>query len=187
MEGRPITQPIEIQLLPCNAGKDIKAMEQITNIINRVYAKAEKGFWMDGTKRTTVDEISALTRNGEMAVARMKGKIVGCIRIHQADDETGEFGMLAVDDHYQGAGIGRKLIRFAEHKCQKENLRKMQLELLVPQEGSHPTKLSLENWYIRIGYHPVHTVSVESLFPQLAQMLAIPSKFIIFRKELEMQ
>src|SRR5699024_11596673 len=61
------------------------------------------------------------------------------------DQETGELGMLAVDDKYQGTGIGRELIRFAEERGKKENLRKMLLELLVPIEGSHPTKVILEN------------------------------------------
>jgi hypothetical protein len=52
----------------------------------------------------------------------------------------------------------------------------MQLELLVPQKGSHPAKVILENWYACIGYHPVHTEIIDASFPKLAQMLAIPSK-----------
>lgn len=92
--------------------------------------------------------------------------------------------MLAVDEEYQGIGIGRALIRFAEQKCREENLRMMQLELLVPEKGSHPTKIILENWYTRIGYHPVHTKTIDALFPKLVQMLATPCKFIIFQKEL---
>ena len=107
-----------------------------------------------------------------------------CVRIQQLDDYTGEFGMLAVDEKHQGNGIGRALIQFAEEKCKSENLQKMQLELLVPQEGSHPFKTILEKWYTRIGYDPVHTETVESLFPDLAPQLAIPCQFIIFQKEL---
>lgn len=177
-------QSIEIQMLPSNASNNLADMEHITNIVNRVYAASEKGLWLDGQARTTAEEIVEFTSSGEMAVARSMGQIVGCIRVRTLDHETREFGMLAVDDEYQGNGIGRELIRFAEQKCQKENLRKMQLELLVPQEGSHPAKVILENWYTRIGYYPIHTETVEALFPKLAHMLAIPCKFVVFQKEL---
>lgn len=179
-----ITQSIEIQMLLHSTSTNIGIMERIANIVNRVYAASEGGFWMHGTVRTTVAEIAEFTRNGEIALAKSKGQIVGCIRVRQINKDTGEFGMLAVDDEYQGSGIGRELIRFAEQKCQKEHLRKMQLELLVPQEGVHPAKEILKNWYTRLGYQPIRTETVEALFPKLAQMLAIPSKFIIFQKEL---
>lgn len=182
--GVLITQSIDIEMLPCNASTNMQDMEHITNIINRVYAIAEESLYKHGAVRTTVQEIEEFTRNGEIAVARSMGEIVGCVLIRRIDQEMGEFGMLAVDDAYQGAGIGKKLIRFAEQKCQKEHLRKMQLELLVPKEGTHPTKIILENWYTSLGYHQVHTETIDALFPRLVQMLAIPCKFIIFQKEL---
>lgn len=177
-------QSIDIQMLPCNARTNMADMEHMTNIVNRVYAASEESLWMHGAVRTTVAEMAALTSDGEIAVARSMGKIVGCVRVRGIDEETGEFGMLAVDEAYQGTGIGRELIGYAEQKCQEEHLCKMQLELLVPQEGSHPAKVILENWYARIGYHPVHTETIDASFPKLAQMLAIPCKFVVFQKEL---
>ena len=177
-------QSIEIQMLPCNASTNMVDMEHITNIVNRLYAASEESFWMHGAVRTTVAEMAEFTSGGEIAVARSMGQIVGCVRVRRIDKETGEFGMLAVDDEYQGTGIGRELISFAEQKCQKEHLHKMQLELLVPLKGSHPAKVILENWYTRIGYHPVHTETIDASFPNLAQMLAIPCKFVVFQKEL---
>lgn len=175
---------IDIQMLPHHLSTNIGKMEHITDIVNRVYALAEEGLYKHGGVRTTVEEMKEFTSNGEIAVARSKGKIVGCVRIRLLDQETGEFGMLAVDDKYQGTGIGRELIRFAEERGKKENLRKMLLELLVPIERSHPTKVILENWYVRMGYHPVGTETIESLYPRIAQMLAIPCKFVVFEKEL---
>jgi len=137
-----------------------------------------------GAFRTTAAEIAELTNSSEIAVAQSMGQIIGCVRIRRIDQETGEFGMLAVDDTYQGTGIGRQLIRYAEQKYKKEQLRKMQLELLVPQEGTHPDKVILGNWYSRIGYQPTHTENIDASFPRLAEMLAIPCKFIVFQKEL---
>nr|WP_304220029.1 GNAT family N-acetyltransferase [Fredinandcohnia onubensis] len=177
-------QSIEIQMLPRNESTNIVEMEHIANIVNRVYAASEGSLWNPGAFRTTPEEMAELTKSGEIAVAQFMGKIVGCVRVRKIDQETGEFGMLAVDDKYQGTGIVRELIRFAEQKCQKEHLRKMQLELLVPQEGSHPDKVILEKWYTRLGYQPIHTEDIDVSFPRLAEMLAIPCKFIVFQKEL---
>lgn len=178
-------QSVEIQMLPCSVSTNRVDMEQITNIVNRVYASSEDDLWLNRTVvRTTVAEVAEYTCSGEIAVARSMGQIIGCIRIRRIDQETGEFGMLAVDDEYQEIGIGRKLISFAEQKCQKEHLHHMQLELLVPLKGSHPAKVILENWYTRIGYQPVHSKNIEHSFPKLAQMLAVPCKFVVFEKEL---
>lgn len=175
-------QSIEIEILSRNA--DFDTIEHITNIVNRVYAKSEKGLWLNGALRTTVEEVKEFVRREEIAVARIMNQIVGCIRICQIDKETGEFGMLAVAEEYQGNGIGRKLIHYAEEKFRKEQYQKIQLELLVPKKGNHPAKVILEKWYTRIGYRPVHTDSIESLIPKMAQMLAIPCKFIVFQKEI---
>lgn len=172
-------------MLPSNESTNIKDLEFITNMVNRVYAASEKGLWKQGAVRTTVEEIAEFTSHREMAVARLAGRIVGCVRIQRIDEETGEFGMLAVDEEYQGMGIGRELIRFAEQTCRKEHVRKMQLELLVPSEGAHQAKVILENWYKRLGYQPIYTESVEALFPKLAHLLAIPCKFIVFQKNLK--
>ncbi|HLQ95096.1 MAG TPA: GNAT family N-acetyltransferase [Pseudogracilibacillus sp.] len=111
-------------------------------------------------------------------------EIVGCVRVQQVDCETGEFGMLAVNNRYQGNGIASKLVRFAEQKFQNEQFRKMQLELLIPQEVSHPAKAFLEGWYNRIGYQRVYIESFETSYPRLARMLAIPCKFVVFQKGL---
>ncbi|MEH7223230.1 GNAT family N-acetyltransferase [Bacillus sp. JJ1566] len=177
-------QSIEIHMLPCNESTNLVEMEHIANIVNRVYEASEGSLWIPGASRTTAAEIAELTNSGEIAVAQTMGQIIGCVRVRRINQETGEFGMLAVDDKYQGTGIGRELIRFAEQKCQNEQLRKMQLELLVPQEGTHPDKVILKNWYSRIGYQPIHTETIDASFPRLAEMLAIPCKFIVFQKEL---
>jgi GNAT superfamily N-acetyltransferase len=171
-------------MLPSSANANIADMERIADIINSAYAECEKGFWLPGEVRTTVAEMSELTGIGEMAVARLMGQIVGCVRVRRIDQEMGELGMLSVDPKYQGQGIGRELVRFAEERCRKEQLRKTQLELLVSKEGHYPIKVILENWYVRLGYQVVDTKSVEALFPHVAQKLAIPCNFLVFHKEL---
>lgn len=110
---------IEIQMLPSNASTDIEEMEHITNMVNRVYAASEEGIWKSGAVRTTVEEVAELTSGSGIAVAQSKARIVGSVRVRRIDEKTGGLGMLAVDDQYQGNGIGRALIRFAEQECQK--------------------------------------------------------------------
>lgn len=179
-----MVHPIEIEILPSIMSENVVAMEHISNMVNRVYVASEKSLWAQETIRTTTEEMTSLTSAGEIAVALSIGEIVGCVRVRRIDQGTGDFGMLAVEAQYQGGGIGRKLIHFAELHCLKEGLHTMQLELLLPQEGAHPEKVILKDWYIRLGYVPVDTESVDAMFPKLAPKLAIPCVFVIFHKPL---
>lgn len=179
-----ITQSIEIQMLPRNASNNIQEMERITNIVNDSFRTSEKGIWKNDTPRTTVLELTEFTSNGEIAVARLMGEIIGCVRVQEVDQETGGFGMLAVDNRYQGNGIASMLVGFAEQRFKRKQYSKMQLELLIPKEVTHPSKVFLENWYNRIGYQRIYTESFETSYPRLAKMLAIPCKFVVFQKTL---
>jgi GNAT superfamily N-acetyltransferase len=180
------TPPIEIQTLPAAASDDLPLMQRITDLVNEVYTVAEDGLWIDGATRTTVDEIAELTRAGQIAVARLRDRVVGCVRIQRLDADTGEFGMLAADPAQRGIGVGRELARFAERKCRADGLRAMQLELLVPRGWTHPTKQFLDAWYTRIGYRVARTGTIDEAYPALAPLLATPCDFVIYRKDLSL-
>ena len=60
----------------------------------------------------------------------------------------------------------------------------MQLELLVPKDGVHPAKERLRDWYARLGYRIVRTAPFEEIATHLADDLAKPCEFLIFRKPL---
>lgn len=175
---------IEIQLLPVGAGSDPLLVKRIADLINEVYAVAEDGLWTGGATRTTAREVAELTRAGEIAVARLDGRVVGCIRVQRLDGRTGELGMLAADPAHRGIGVGRELIRFAERKCRAEDLRTMQLELLVPRDWTHPSKEFLDAWYTRIGYRVVRTGTIDEAYPELASQLATPCDFLVYQKDL---
>jgi GNAT superfamily N-acetyltransferase len=174
----------EVQLLPASAADDATLMERIADLINEVYAVAEEGLWIDGATRTTVDGVAELTRAGEIAVARVRGQIVGCVRVQRLDEGTGEFGMLVADPAHRGVGIGRELIRFAERSCRDDGLATMQLQLLVPRGWTHPTKEFLAAWYTRIGYRVARTGTIDEAYPALAPLLATPCDFVIYQKDL---
>ena len=176
--------PIDVQLLPVVASEDATLVGRVTDLINDVYAVAEDGLWVDGATRTTVDKVAELTRAGEIAVARLRGRVVGCIRVQRLDERTGEFGMLAADPAYRSVGVGRQLVGFAERRCRAAGLRAMQLELLVPREWTHPTKEFLHGWYTRLGYRVVRTGTIDEAYPALAPLLATPCDFVVYRKDL---
>jgi GNAT superfamily N-acetyltransferase len=180
----PTSARLEVQLLPAAASDDAALIKRITDLINDVYAVAEDGLWVDGATRTTVDEVAELSRAGQIAVVRLRGRIVGCIRVQRLDEVAGEFGMLAVDRAHRGVGLGRELVRFAERKCRADGLRIMQLELLVPRHWTHPTKDFLDAWYTRIGYRVARTGTIDEAYPALAPLLATPCDVVIYQKDL---
>lgn len=178
--------PIEVELLPARASADTAVMAELTDLINQVYRAGEEGLWVDGAARTTVPELAKRTRSEEIAVARLDGRIVGCVRIQRLEDGTGEFGMLAAAPELRGLGIGRELVGFAEQKCHHDGLAVMQLELLVPRSWTHPVKEFLRQWYTRIGYRVVRTTSIDESYPALAPLLATPCDFVVYHKNLAM-
>jgi N-acetylglutamate synthase-like GNAT family acetyltransferase len=157
---------------------------EITDLINRVYATAEAGLWVDDLSRTTTTEIRELIAAEEIALARTGPQVVGCVRIQQLEDRVGEFGLLAAHPAHRGEGVGRELVRFAEALSRQRGLEIMQLELLAPRDWSHPTKVFLDAWYTRIGYRPVRSSSIEESYPQLAPLLATPCDFVVYQKPL---
>ena len=181
--GAPTTS-LDIGLLPAGAGGDAALVERLTRLVNEVYAVAEEGMWVDGATRTTPSEVEELTRAGEIAVARLGGRVVGCVRVQRLDLETGEFGMLAADFAHRSVGAGRELVRFAERTSREDGRSTMQLELLVPREWRHPSKVFLDEWYTRIGYRVVRTGTTDEAYPDLAPLLATPCDFVIYDKPL---
>jgi len=173
---------MEIELLPPSAGA--VAIERVTALVNQVYAEAEKGLWRESTDRTSVGEVAGFVAAGEIAVASVDGDLAGVVRIRRLEDATGEFGMLAADPARRGLGIGRELVRHAEQACRDAGCREMQLELLVPQDWTHPAKQFLAEWYGRLGYRVTHRADLAEDYPHLAPSLATPCDFLVYRKDL---
>ena len=164
---------------------DTSLAGELAALVNRVYAEAEKGIWLEGGSRTTEAEVAGLITAGEIAVARSDGRVVGSVRVHRLEDGAGEFGMLVAAPEERGTGIGTDLVSFAEDWARSAGAREMQLELLVPQEWNHPVKEFLRRWYTRIGYRHVRTDDLESAYPHLVPHLACPCDFLVFRKTLD--
>lgn len=164
--------------------RDTGLAEEICGLVNRVYAEAEAGIWVDGATRTTEAEVAGLIRAGQIAITRPAGQVVGAVRVQQLDDRVGEFGMLVAAPEARGTGIGRDLVAFAEGWGRGRGLDRMQLELLVPRTWAHPVKEFLRDWYTRIGYRVVRTGDLGEDYPALVPHLACPCDFLVFHKDL---
>lgn len=171
-------------MLAAAVADDVALTSELTGLINGVYAIAEKGIWADGATRTTVERVAELVRTGQIAVARVAGQLVGCVRIQFLGDGVGEFGMLAVIPSGRGTGVGRELVRFAEQAAQREQCDTMQLEVLVPRGWSHPSKEFLTGWYTRSGYKLARVAAIEESYPEMVPLLATPCDYMIYRKTL---
>ncbi|MFJ2645717.1 GNAT family N-acetyltransferase [Streptomyces sp. NPDC087420] len=180
---------IETDLLPVEAGADSHLVGDLTELINDVHAVEESGLWAEGTVRTTTGEVAGMIAAGEIAAARVDGRIVGCVRVRRISGETGEFGMLAASPDHRGVGVGRDLVAFAEDLGRRKGLTEMGVELLVPWAWSHPSKDFLFDWYTRRGYRETgyreiatDTPGASRSYP--ARLLATPCDVLILRKDL---
>ncbi|MEV4537448.1 GNAT family N-acetyltransferase [Asanoa sp. NPDC049518] len=157
---------------------------RVAELINRVYADAEKGLWQPGTDRTDVAEVATIVRAGELGVARLDGDVVGVVRVRRLVGGEGEFGMLVASPEHRGSGIGRDLVAFAEGWARGAGSRVMQLELLVPRGWAHPVKEFLREWYTRLGYREVRRDPFELAYPALQPRLATECDFVVYHKPL---
>jgi GNAT superfamily N-acetyltransferase len=176
---------VGVGLVDAAAGKDGGLIERVTSLVNDVYATAENGLWRDGVRRTTPSEVAQLIEAQQIAVATVDGDLAGVVRVHAVSEVTGEFGMLAAALEHRSIGVGRTLVAFAERHCHDRGLQAMQLELLVPRMWRHPSKVFLDDWYRRIGYRAVRTISAHDAHPELAPLLATPCAFVLYEKPLD--
>jgi len=176
---------IAVNILEPTAADDAGLVEQLTGLVNDVYAAAETGLWREGVARTSPSELVTFIRAGQIAVATRHAELAGAVRIHDVAEDTGEFGMLVATPEQRGTGVGGELVAFAEQRSRERGLRAMQLELLVPRGWRHPDKEFLKAWYTRLGYRQVGTRSIDETHPHLAPLLAIPCDVDVYEKHLE--
>jgi ubiquinone/menaquinone biosynthesis C-methylase UbiE/GNAT superfamily N-acetyltransferase len=177
-------EEVAVGLLASTACADASLVGGLAELVNRVYAVAEAGLWVEGATRTTASEMRDLIAQREVAVATIGQDVVGCVRIRELDGVRGEFGMLAVTPDRHGRGIGRALVRFAEQRSRERGHRTIELELLVPRGWVHPSKRLLDQWYRRIGYRVARSGTIEDAYPPLAPLLATPCHYVIYEKPL---
>jgi GNAT superfamily N-acetyltransferase len=175
---------LAVGLLDATAGDDAGLVDELADLVNDVYATAERGLWRNGATRTTASELAGLIRAGEIAVATREDRHVGCVRLHDVTGDRSEFGLLVAAPDQRGTGVGRALLEFAEWRSRERGRAAIQLELLVPRTWSHPSKEFLKRWYGRRGYRLVRTGRLDDAYPHLAPLLATACDLEIHEKPL---
>ncbi|KAM0206631.1 hypothetical protein ACHAPQ_007555 [Fusarium lateritium] len=178
--------PIAVILPPADDADDENLTSTLADIVNTVYTKAESDIFIPSYKRTSAREIAQFIRNNQLAVAYLvsNNAPVGCVFIKLITPDLGEFGMLALDEKYQGGGLGRQMAVFAEDECRRRGCTTMQLEILVPQTFHHEGKAILLSWYMRMGYKLVKLGDFNEDYPELNKLLAGPTEYRVFEKSL---
>jgi hypothetical protein len=148
---------LKFELLPGDAASDRGLVGEITHLVNRVYAVAERGLWVEGATRMTTSEMAEAIAAWEVALAWRDGQIVGSVRVQQLDPRRGEFGMLVSDPaHRAEGGVPPRLV----HACPSCNS---------------------SSWCI--GYRPTRSTTIDG-HPRLAPLLATPCDLVVYDKDL---
>ena len=166
------------------ASEDLALVNELAELVNRVYDVAEAGLWVEGQTRTSPAVMTDVIRAGRIALARVNGRVVGLVHIQRLDSGEGEFGMLVADPDYRGHGVGGALIGFAERWAVGKGLDTMQLELLAPREWTHPSKEHLKAWYNRLGYRLKRVERLGEGYPELEPLLGTPCDLLVYHKGL---
>ena len=171
-----------IRQLSPNEAADESLVDEVVRLINAAYAIGEAGLWLEGWTRTEPGEIAGAIRSGGMLAATVNGGLAGCAYVRPIDSSTADLGMVAAAPDRWGGGVGGDLVDAAEELMRSRGFDTMQLELLVPKEGTHPEKERLRAWYTRLGYRVVRTAPFDEVAAHLAPHLAVACEFLIFRK-----
>jgi GNAT superfamily N-acetyltransferase len=163
---------------------EVERADELARVVNAAYGLGERELWLGHVQRTSSVAMAEAIETGEMLVATSEGRLVGCGRVHQRDDATGEVGLVSADPDHWGAGVGREIVRAAEEVMRARGVETMQLELLVPRDGVHPEKERLRAWYERRGYRVVGSRPFAEPDTDRASRLATPCDFLLFRKSL---
>ena len=175
---------VAVALLDGAAAADAALLAALRDVVNEAYARGEAELWREGAARISGDQLRALVASGQLAAAREDGRVVGCVRVTSLDPRTAELGLLAVAGERAGSGVGRALMAFAHDLARERGHSAMRLTLLVPQEGSHPFKVRLEEWYRRQGYRAVGRADFAATHPEPAAHLAVACDLVTFERAL---
>ena len=74
---------LEISMLPADATDDMSLTAAVASLINDVYAVAEEGLWIDGTPRTTAEEVAGLHARGAAGRGTLR-RPFDRVRVHSA-------------------------------------------------------------------------------------------------------
>ncbi len=172
---------IEIELL---AAPDDDLVQEVTDLVNRVYTVAEDGLWVQGATRTTMDEMAELIAAGQIAVARRDGLIAGAVRIQQLDDRRASSACWSRTPFIVAKASAVSWSRSPRTRADSGASPSCSSSCWSPANGRIRPNVPARLVNTRIGYRPVQSSTIDERYPQLAPLLAAPCDFVVYQKEL---
>lgn len=163
-------------------------IERMHALLIYAYAITEVEIWGENYVRMNLQEFVELIQKKEIILARLEEEIVGSIHVYPLSTESYAFGLLSADFNKKGRGIGRALINAAEKQAKEMGAKKMELEILKPQDFEVSVKVALHDWYSRLGYRFKEAKLFEDRKPDKAEKalkLKVPSVFDCYEKDLQ--
>ncbi len=151
--------------------KDVPALTQLINI-----AFNRESFFKKGDR---IDEagVSEKLGTGSMYVLDEGDTMIACIYLEtngelMRGESSGYIGLLAVDPSWQGRGLGKQMMSFAEGELQRRGCTRAQLRIIN-------LRKELVDFYGRLGYSETDTTP----YPFL-EKLSQPAHFVNMEKML---
>ena len=114
-------------------------------------------------KAYTPEQIAA-EADAVLIVACADGKIIGSLLLRPLDKQTAQMRQVAVDKDWQGRGVGRLLVAFAEQTAAERDI----CEILL-----HAREVVLP-FYERLGYEPFGELFLEVGLPHREMRKILP-------------
>jgi len=146
--------------------------ENITNIINSAFRKAEEFFIEED--RIDLKSVLNFLNTGTFILAESEGAVMGCVYVEPgaAHDGHSYLGLLSVDPARQRSGLGSLLMEAAEEHCRRQGHSFMDIKIVNLRED-------LPAYYRKRGYVETGT----SPFPADVET-KMPCHFIDMSKSL---
>ena len=126
-----------------------KDAEQITDLINRAFRRAE-GFFIE-TDRINLESVQELFKTGQIFVAESDGIVAACVYV-EPRGERAYLGLLSVDPTCQQSGLGSLLMNAAEEHCRGLACRFMDIQVVNLREDLFG--FYHKRGYVETGIHP---------------------------------
>ena len=159
-------------------------IDEVVNLINSVYRRAEEGIWVNSKNRIDQEEFLKNQEIGKTLLAFKNKKLVGSVYLKLEKTKQIRFEKLAVDAKYREEGIGSMLVKEVEKTARSLGGKNIGFELLVPINHINLFKEKVKGWYLNRGYRIIGRQSIESFVPQSIKYLLNPAEFLIFTKKL---
>jgi GNAT superfamily N-acetyltransferase len=140
----------------------------LVRLINAAFIVEQ--FVFDGD-RINAEEARACMETGKFLVERDSAVFAACVYVELRKDR-GYLGLLAVDPHRQGEGLGRKLVAAAEDYFRREGCCAVDLRVISQRSPLPP-------FYRRLGYVEIGTAPFAP-----ALQAKVPGHYIIMSKPL---